>query len=231
MDKKESKKKLQKQRILKYFIEATVEIIKEEGIRAITIRKVADKAGYNSATLYNYFENLDHLIFLASLRFITPYTKNLSDYVKTNNNALKKNFAVWEFFFENSFKNPRIYDAIFFNQISYSPINYVKEYYELYPQDLSQDDEEIKAILLAQNIYERTRILVKLCAEENFIKGEDVDDLTEMTIFLYKGLLDLALNQGEALETDFLVSKGMKYIKLCYRGFLLKPELIQPIEN
>ncbi len=47
-----------------YFIDATNEIIENEGIESVTIRKVANLAGYNSATIYNYFENLDHLIFL-----------------------------------------------------------------------------------------------------------------------------------------------------------------------
>jgi len=47
---------IKKRRVMTYFIEAANEIIKEEGINGITIRKVADKAGFNSATIYNYFE-------------------------------------------------------------------------------------------------------------------------------------------------------------------------------
>ncbi len=31
----------------------------KEGMEAITLRKVADLAGYNGATLYNYFKDLD----------------------------------------------------------------------------------------------------------------------------------------------------------------------------
>lgn len=46
-----------------YFIEATAAIIEEEGYDHITIRKIADKAGYNSATIYNYFSELSHLTF------------------------------------------------------------------------------------------------------------------------------------------------------------------------
>ena len=37
---------------------AWLEAALEEGIEAITIRKVAALAGYNSATLYNYFANI-----------------------------------------------------------------------------------------------------------------------------------------------------------------------------
>ena len=45
-------KELQKKRILMYFIEAAQNIMENEGIENITLRKVADMAGYNSSTLY-----------------------------------------------------------------------------------------------------------------------------------------------------------------------------------
>ena len=58
----DEKKQIQKARIIHYFIEAAVKIIDEEGIEGVSIRKVADIAGYNSATLYNYFDDLPHLL-------------------------------------------------------------------------------------------------------------------------------------------------------------------------
>lgn len=56
-------KEIQMGRMWKYFVDATAEIIEEEGLENVTIRKVADKAGYNSATIYNYFSEVSHLIF------------------------------------------------------------------------------------------------------------------------------------------------------------------------
>ena len=67
------KKYIQKKRIIKYFIDAVKQIQEEEGLQAVTIRKVADIAGYNSATLYNYFENLDHLLLFASMDYFQEY--------------------------------------------------------------------------------------------------------------------------------------------------------------
>ena len=67
------KKYIQKVRMVKYFVDATIEIIEKEGYEAVTIRKVADIAGYNSATLYNYFDNLEHLLFFASMRYLQDY--------------------------------------------------------------------------------------------------------------------------------------------------------------
>ena len=55
-------KELQRKRMITYFVEATCKIIDTDGVEAVTVRKVANLAGYNSATLYNYFDNLNHSI-------------------------------------------------------------------------------------------------------------------------------------------------------------------------
>jgi AcrR family transcriptional regulator len=57
------KKEIQEQRTKKYFIDAAKELLKGEGLSAVSVRNVADKAGYSYATLYNYFKDLNDLIF------------------------------------------------------------------------------------------------------------------------------------------------------------------------
>ena len=56
------KKQIQEQRIKSYFIQATKEILKGEGLKCISVRNIADKAGYSYATLYNYFKDVQDLI-------------------------------------------------------------------------------------------------------------------------------------------------------------------------
>jgi len=57
------KKEIQEQRTKGYFINAAKELLKGEGLSAVSVRSVADKAGYSYATLYNYFQDLNDLIF------------------------------------------------------------------------------------------------------------------------------------------------------------------------
>ncbi|EHI79549.1 hypothetical protein HMPREF9093_00189 [Fusobacterium sp. oral taxon 370 str. F0437] len=52
---------IKKKRVMMYFIEASQELILKEGLENLSIKKIAEKAGYNSATIYNYFENLEVL--------------------------------------------------------------------------------------------------------------------------------------------------------------------------
>ncbi|NLM91495.1 MAG: TetR/AcrR family transcriptional regulator [Bacteroidales bacterium] len=56
-------KDLQEQRMRGYFIQATREILKREGIKAVSVRNIAEQAGYSFATLYNYFRDINELVF------------------------------------------------------------------------------------------------------------------------------------------------------------------------
>ncbi len=56
-----SRKEIQEKRKRGYFIEAAKKIIREEGTQNLTVKKVADLAGFAPGTLYNYFSNLNAL--------------------------------------------------------------------------------------------------------------------------------------------------------------------------
>ncbi|MDM8534164.1 TetR/AcrR family transcriptional regulator, partial [Clostridiaceae bacterium HSG29] len=71
------KNNLKKYRTMKYFIDAAITIVNREGIEKATIRNIATEAGYNSATIYNYFNDLDHLIFFTKISNLEEYTERL----------------------------------------------------------------------------------------------------------------------------------------------------------
>jgi AcrR family transcriptional regulator len=60
---KMEKKEIQEQRMRGYFIEATKSLIQSEGVKSVSVRNIADQAGYSFATLYNYFKDVKVLIF------------------------------------------------------------------------------------------------------------------------------------------------------------------------
>lgn len=214
------KKKIQKKRIMTYFINAAYEIIKKEGINKVTIRKVADKAGYNSATLYNYFENLDHLVFFAAMKYIKDYTFALPDYIKNSNNALDKFLKVWECFCHFSYKNPDIYYAIFFANLDKDLEDYVMEYYEIFPEELGNQSEGISTMLLKHNIYQRGMATVSECVKEGFIRKEDAEDFNEMTTLIYESILPKVM-KGK-MNYDDALKKTMNYIEIIVNSFIIK---------
>lgn len=65
-----SNKELQESRIRGYFIDATKETLKGEGLKAVNVRAVSERAGYSFATLYNYFKDLNELVFICVQDFM-----------------------------------------------------------------------------------------------------------------------------------------------------------------
>ena len=53
----------QQQRMRRYFIDATKEILRGEGLKVVSARNIASRAGYSYATLYNYFKDINSLVF------------------------------------------------------------------------------------------------------------------------------------------------------------------------
>ncbi len=88
-----------------------IKLLKRKASKKVTIRKVAKIAGYNSATIYNYFDNCNQLIFFASIRFMEDYVKEMPEYIAQGDNELEKLILMWECFCYHSFKKPKIYYA------------------------------------------------------------------------------------------------------------------------
>ena len=206
-------REIQKQRMMRYFIEAASQIVEEEGLGGITVRKVADLAGYNSATLYNYFQNLDHLIFFASMRFLREYAQNLPKYVEGSANALERFFLVWETFCLHSYAKPEIYHAIFFAKLDIPLEESLDTYYELYPQDLGEQPEDLLPMLLKQDIYARAMTILEACVKDGFIKKEHLTEINEVVLLIYQGMLTRIINKQVTYSIDEAVQKTMTYIK------------------
>lgn len=56
------RRSIKAQRVKSFFIDATKQIILSEGVQSVSIRKVADHAGYTFTTIYNYFKDLNELL-------------------------------------------------------------------------------------------------------------------------------------------------------------------------
>ena len=214
------KKKLQKRRMMSYFIDAADYIITNEGIDQITLRKVADRAGYNSATLYNYFENLDHLIFFASMRQIKDYSEALPKSLESARDAMDKFFVVWDCFCKYAYKSPEIYNILFFPNLNKHFEDYVADYYKFYPDELIQGDSSISTMLLKTDINERGQAIVNVCAEEGFILEDDIGRLNDLSLLIFEGMLKRILR--EKISYDDARKTTMAYIEFVVKGLLQK---------
>lgn len=213
---------IKKKRILKAFIKSVRTVISEEGIENVTIRKVANKAGYNSATIYNYFDNLNQLIFFGAISFLDDYVKAIPFYLNKSDDTLDQFLLIWKCFVKNSFENPRIFYAIFTENIGDSSENLFRKYYELFPEELNNIPKKYIPMLLESELSKRCSIHIKPCIEAGYFTTEMAEEVDERIRLIYHGMLSLMVNNRLNYSKEKAVKIFMKYIRSITENKALK---------
>lgn len=199
-------------RVLRYFIEAAQLIIQKEGMDAVTIRKVADIAGYNSATLYNYFQDLDQLLVYASLNRLTSYNQRISRKSCAEKNWNEVLLLSWEEFSDISFTYPDEFLQIFFNKHSDSLPAICRSYYELFSEEAVDDANEWYSILTDFNLINRNKAILNKIYPNDTVSKEDLEIANELMISAYHLLLEGRVSNKEEYSHEFCQQKMIRYV-------------------
>jgi len=111
------KKQIQEKRMRGYFIESAKNLLKSEGLKSISVRHVADHAGYSYATLYNYFKDINELIF----HCVDDFQKECAGFVKSKTrkagNGKNKLKAITKAYIEYFIEYPGVFELFFLERM------------------------------------------------------------------------------------------------------------------
>ncbi len=110
-------KEIQEKRMKEYFIQATKEILKGEGLKCVSVRNIADQAGYSYATLYNYFKDVNDLIFLCVNDFQEECKLFVSSQTSESPNGLEKLKASILAYIAYFVEYPGIFDLFYLTKV------------------------------------------------------------------------------------------------------------------
>jgi len=112
------RKEIQEQRMKGYFIQATKDILKGEGLRAVSVRNIADRAGYSYATLYNYFSDVKDLVF----ECVKDFQDEAEEFIKLETNnvkpGLKKIKSIAQAYMKYFVQYPGIFELFYIEKTS-----------------------------------------------------------------------------------------------------------------
>lgn len=208
---------IKKRRVMMYFIEATQELILNEGIENLSIKKIADTAGYNTATIYNYFEDLEELILYSSIDYLKIYLKDLKSEIKFNMKAIEMYETIYKVFVHHSFEKPEIFHTLFFGKYSYKLEKIIKKYYEIFPDDITGQTDITKSVLVEGNIHNRDLPVIKQMIKEGSILEEEAPYIMEAIVRIHQSYLENILQQREKISLE---EHKIKFFKIF--NFLLK---------
>lgn len=208
---------IKKRRVMMYFIEATQELILNEGIENLSIKKIADTAGYNTATIYNYFEDLEELILYSSIDYLKIYLKDLKSEINSNMKAIEMYETIYKVFVHHSFEKPEIFHTLFFGKYSYKLEKIIKKYYEIFPDDITGQTDITKSVLVEGNIHNRDLPVIKQMIKEGSILEEEAPYIMEAIVRIHQSYLENILQQREKISLE---EHKIKFFKIF--DFLLK---------
>ena len=207
----------QRNQILACFINSASEIMQSEGMDALTLRRVAQKAGYNSATLYNYFKDLDHLTVYASMKYFEDYNRNLSRYLSDEQDDFQRFLFMWRFFCASAFRHPHAYYNLFYGKYSNELGEIILDYYTVFPDEQGDLDESVLEMLHCGSLTERNWRMLRPVLEGSSFRPEEQERINEIILYCFKELLNQKLQQGAELDNQILIERQLDYIHVILR--------------
>lgn len=196
---------LRQKRNMMYFVEATEKILKEEGVPGVTIRRIAAEAGYNSATLYNYFQDLDELILFGSVCFLRDYLLDLTRHLKPEMTSLERYRTIYQCFNERAFQDPEIFYNMFFGRYSAKLGHVIQVYYlDLFPEELQGLPADVREMVVRGTLVERDQVVMESLVKEGFVAAERAEDTLEIIVALHGSYIHRACMLGSSLDRPLL---------------------------
>src|SRR5699024_382655 len=206
------RKEIQTARMWRYFLDAASELIEEKGLHAITIREIADRAGYTSSTVYNYFRDLSHLKFFAVMRHTNSYFKELPDYMKKGNNTVEKWLYAWECFCKHSVERPDVYSLLYIENLGTVPEELMESYYQIYANEMINLSEHVQSIISQHNIATRSSLYIQKAKDEGFFLERDIEYIAGATMLIWTGMLTNMLNLRKKYSQEEAAKSTMEFI-------------------
>jgi AcrR family transcriptional regulator len=170
-------KEVQEQRMRGYFIQATKDMLKGEGLKSISVRSIADRAGYSYTTMYSYFKDVSDLIFLCVNDFYEECRQHVKDQTKKREKGIKSlKFAI-KAYADFFIQYPGIFELFFIEKI--------------------ENFKDKKAIVDQIN-FSLDRICEEewnYCVAKGIIRAENVELIKSQIRHMVLGLLLLYLNR------------------------------------
>jgi len=202
MDQSQKNRELQKKRTILYFIQAAEELIEEKGQDNITVREVANRAGYNIATLYNYFENINHLILFTSIKHLNNYVIDLPKCIYNAKTPMDRFYNSWKCFCHHAFAHPEVFHMIFFGNLSREVVeNSLQLYYELFPDSLEKVDDDFLDMMTCSDFVTRNMKTFQLITlPETSVVPSDQKLLfySQLTSLIFQSMLYNAIEKEKA---------------------------------
>ncbi|MBR0600619.1 TetR/AcrR family transcriptional regulator [Sinanaerobacter chloroacetimidivorans] len=180
---KDEKQSLKRNRMKKYFLEAAKEIIMKEGVENVSVRKVANLAGYSYATIYNYFADVNELLWDVKefmIHDLIDFIQKEMQQTKYDIHGIKTLFKIYIAYY---IQNPAIFKFFYLHPL-------------IRPNKTGDSTEKDPDF---QSLWAET---FKGFVTEGIIDAKDIEVIAKIFIYAMHGMLTLNISYHEEMNEE-----------------------------
>ena len=179
-------------------ISTAKEMIHDNGIHSVTARSIGSRISMNSALIYRYFRDIDEVVLFACVHALCDYSSEMSSVFHSEDLSDEELYVLsWKLFSKHAFKNPEEFHVLFFSKHSADLPEVIRQYYELFPEDATDEtDNIIRSMLRTANLRERNLMVLNPVLEGR-TSEDNIMLINDMTIsYFYALLIELSGNDN-----------------------------------
>ena len=188
--------------VMASFVTAMKGIIDESGLEGTSIRRVSLATGYSSATLYLYFEDINELIMMSLISYLSDYVSDIVESTPDDETPEEAYRRSWQLFCKHAFAHPAIFLNLFFGPQSDKLNAIAKKYYELFPEELEKASGTMFEMLERGSLLERNHVLLKSLAKEMGLTEHEAELANDLTLSYFYSFLHEAAQNSYGEETS-----------------------------
>lgn len=178
------------------YIKKAYEIMVTEGMKAVSIRRIAKELGCSSASLYRHFDNLTELLYYTELRTLNGYIHRLNEAEKKWHNMWSVYVGIWDCFAREAFQHPEAYNLLFFEFDNKKLKNATEEYYKMFPEDIADTNQFFYRMLRTTDFMSRDFSICEKCISAKAITYENAVRLNRIVCLMFEGYFKKVLDEG-----------------------------------
>lgn len=180
----------------KEYINRAIALSNKIGIDNITIRSLAEELKCSSAALYRYFKSKEELVYYVNLQVLENYIIRLNKAEQNWKTPWDMYSGVWDCYCREAFTHVKAYDQIFFQNTNSDLNKSMKEYYKLFPNNITHSNEIFQQMLSTSDFMGRDYKMCLKCADLGCISYDKAKQLNRSVCMLYKGYFKTIEDEG-----------------------------------
>jgi AcrR family transcriptional regulator len=204
---------------MSHFIDAADQIISDKGIDGLTIRGVSEIAGYNSATLYGYFSNLDHLIYYTYMKHISELEQILKPAFELSGNPTESLEVVWRLFCKYAYENTSVVYTLMLSPYSVDFNEILNDYMQIYTAKTETDEAKC---LFKDSIFDAIIYKLNAFEKELNLEEEEVEELNSFIQTYFQGQLVRTMTLDSEIGLENYLGRMVRFIDQIIWSYTVK---------